>query len=1082
MTLKSNTLSSIQNGTTALVLGTDYTLANDVVTLKKEYLASLPEGITNLVFTFSAGNPQTLAITVSDSTPKNSVITPTTGSFDKKTSAQADVTTVLTLDGNTLSGIKNGTATLVAGTDYTVTGNIVAIKKSYLALQPVGLTSLEFTFSAGNPQTLAITVSDSTPKNSVITPAIGSFDKKTSAQADVTTVLTLDGNTLSGIKNGTATLVAGTDYTVTGNIVAIKKSYLALQPVGLTSLEFTFSAGNPQTLAITVSDSTPKNSVITPATGSFDKKISAQADVTTVLTLDGNTLSSIKNGTATLVPGTDYTVVNNAVSIKKEYLLNQPVGVMNLTFEFSAGAAQTLTITVTDSTPNNSDIGTTSANFDKNTSTQADVAVTLTLNGNTFTGIKNGDNVLIEGTDYTLNGNTVSIKKEYLANLSVGTINLAFQFSAGSPQVLAIAITDSTPIVEGPPVLQSAVAGNAEVNLIWTPVKGANGYKIYYSLVSGNFGTEAATVSSSVYSYDVKGLINGATYYLAVRSSLLEGEGLLSNELSATPKGAPGTPTNVTASAGDSQATVSFTPPLGNGGSDITRYDVLDAAGKIVGTGTSSPITVTGLSNGTAYSFIVKAVNSEGSSAASVSSNTVTPSAPATGGGDNPTPAPTPTPTPNTPSTPSTPSTSSSPSPVSTGVDIIVNGKVEKIGTAESTQVNNQTVTTISVDQSKLAEKLVNEGQGVVITIPVATSTDVAIGQLTGQMIKDMEQKQAVLELKTEQATYTLPAQQININAISSQFGPAVSLQDIKVQIEVDKSTPETMKIVENSAAKGQFTLVAPPLEFKVVATYGDKTIEISKFNAYVERTIAIPDGVDPNKITTGIVVDPDGTVRHVPTKLVVIDGKYFAKVNSLTNSTYSIVWHPIEFKDVANHWSKNAVNNMGSRMVIDGVGNGLFNPGQDITRAEFAAIVVRGLGLKLENSGTAFTDVQDSAWYSKAVQTAVSYNLINGFEDGTFRPTDKITREQAMNIIAKAMKITGLKDKLGAHAAATGAGSFTDAGQASEWAKSAIADSLQAGIVSGRSSTELAPKASITRAEVAAIIERLLQKSDLIQ
>ncbi|MFF2912676.1 X2-like carbohydrate binding domain-containing protein, partial [Paenibacillus sp. NPDC057934] len=778
----------------------------------------------------------------------------------------------------------------------------------------------------------------------------------------------------------------------------------------------------------------------------------------------------------------DYTVTGTTVAIKKSYLSAQAVGTTTLTFEFSAGVAQTLTIAVMDSTPNNSDIGPTSANFDKNTAAQADVAVTLTLNGNTFTGIKNGDNVLIEGTDYILSGSTVSIKKEYLAVQPVGTTNLAFQFSAGSPQVLAITITDSTPIVEGPPVLQSAVAGNTEVNLIWTPVKGSNGYKIYYSLVSGNFGSEAATVSSSVYSYDVKGLINGATYYFAVRSSLLEGDGSWSNELSATPKGEPGAPTNVTASAGDGQATVFFASPVGNGGSEITRYEVLDAAGKIVGTGTSSPITITGLINGTTYSFTVKAVNSEGSSAASVSSNAVTPSAPATGGGDNPTPTPTPTPnTPSTPSTPSTPRTSSSPNPVSTGVDIIVNGKVEKIGTAESTQVNNQTVTTISVDQSKLAEKLANEGQGVVITIPVVTSTDVAIGQLTGQMIKDMEQKQAVLELKTGQATYTLPAQQININSISNQFGSAVSLQDIKVQIEVEKSTPETLKIVENSAAKGQFTLVAPPLEFKVVATYGDKTIEISKFNAYVERTIAIPDGVDPNKITTGIVVDPDGTVRHVPTKFVVIDGEYFAKVNSLTNSTYSIVWHPMAFKDVANHWSKNAVNNMGSRMVIDGVGNGMFNPGQDITRAEFAAIVVRGLGLKLENGGTAFTDVQDSAWYSSVVQTAVSYNLINGFEDGTFRPTDKITREQAMNIIAKAMKITGLKDKLGAQAAATGAGSFTDAEQASEWAKSAIADSLQAGIVSGRSSIELAPKASITRAEVAAMIERLLQKSDLI-
>ncbi|NHN34292.1 S-layer homology domain-containing protein [Paenibacillus agricola] len=255
----------------------------------------------------------------------------------------------------------------------------------------------------------------------------------------------------------------------------------------------------------------------------------------------------------------------------------------------------------------------------------------------------------------------------------------------------------------------------------------------------------------------------------------------------------------------------------------------------------------------------------------------------------------------------------------------------------------------------------------------------------------------------------------------------------------------------------------------------------MSKFDAYVERTIAIPDGVDPSKITTGVVVEPDGTVRHVPTRIVMIDGKYYAKVNSLTNSTYSIVWHPLEFNDIAQHWAKDIVNDMGSRMIVSGVGNSLFNPDQDITRAEFAAIMTRGLGLKLENGVAPFMDVKATDWYSSAVHTAYTYSLLSGFEDGTFRPMDKITREQAMAIIAKAMKITDLKAKQTSKEAGALLSSFADANNASEWAKSSIAECLQAGIVSGRNSTQLAPKASITRAEVAAIIQRLLQKSELI-
>src|SRR5690606_22037509 len=216
--------------------------------------------------------------------------------------------------------------------------------------------------------------------------------------------------------------------------------------------------------------------------------------------------------------------------------------------------------------------------------------------------------------------------------------------------------------------------------------------------------------------------------------------------------------------------------------------------------------------------------------------------------------------------------------------------------------------------------------------------------------------------------------------------------------------------------------------------------------------------------------------VRHVPTKVIRIDGKYYSKINSLTNSTYTVGWHPLEFGDVANHWGKDTVNDMGSRMIIEGTGKGLYHPDRDITRAEFAAIIVRGLGLKLENETTPFSDVKASDWYISAVRTAYAYHLVGGFEDGTFRPNDKITREQAMVIISKAMTITNLKAKLPVQAADATLRPFVDAAEVSVWAQSSVADSVQAGIVSGRSGTALAPKDYMTRAEVATIIQGLLQ------
>jgi hypothetical protein len=102
---------------------------------------------------------------------------------------------------------------------------------------------------------LKVTITDTTPSSS-ISPATASFDKNTSKQADIAVTLTLNGNTLNGIYNGSTALVSGTDYTVSGSVVSISKSYLAKQAVGTTTLVFDFSAGIDPTLTITVSDST----------------------------------------------------------------------------------------------------------------------------------------------------------------------------------------------------------------------------------------------------------------------------------------------------------------------------------------------------------------------------------------------------------------------------------------------------------------------------------------------------------------------------------------------------------------------------------------------------------------------------------------------------------------------------------------------------------------------------------------------------------------------------------------------------------------------------------------------------------
>ncbi|WP_338554408.1 cadherin-like beta sandwich domain-containing protein [Paenibacillus sp. KS-LC4] len=522
---------------------------------------------------------------------------------------------------------------------------------------------------------------------------------------------------------------------------------------------------------------------------------------------------------------------------------------------------------------------------------------------------------------------------------------------------------------------------------------------------------------------------------------------------------APSAPASVTATSGNAQAVVSFTAPVNNGGSPVKGYEVTAMPGNITVSGISSPITVTGLTNGTRYTFTVKALNNAGSSDASVPSNEVTPTAPSSGGG----------------------STSNPSTPANTGVSIIINGVVYNMGSASTTNVNNRTVTTLSVNQEALNNRLAEEASGVIVTFPVNIQSDSLIVKLNGNHVKALEQKQALVKIQTGNVSYTLPIQQITGSAVIREQLLQTGLEQLEFQIELAALTPSRLAEVKAAAAKGGFELIGMPLDFTVKIVNGTTQQEIAQFSVYVERELAIPSTIDPKRITTAIVVEQDGSVRHIPTKIVQANSNYWAKIYSLTNSTYALIWNPVTFKDTAGHWAEQAINDMGSRLVISGIGGDRFNPNASITRAEFAAIMVRGLGLKLEAGASGFADVQASAWYNNAIRTAVAYKLINGFEDGTFRPNEPITREQATVIIAKAMVITGLKAGLPAGNADDILRPYADANEAAAWARSSLADSLQGGIISGRSGAQLAPQALITRAEIAVMVQRLLANSKLI-
>ena len=403
---------------------------------------------------------------------------------------------------------------------------------------------------------------------------------------------------------------------------------------------------------------------------------------------------------------------------------------------------------------------------------------------------------------------------------------------------------------------------------------------------------------------------------------------------------------------------------------------------------------------------------------------------------------------------------------------IIVDGVSYDIGTASS---QNGT-TTVTPGQAALIQHIESSAQGGKVEIPIALGSGAASGAagLVLKNVEDMAGKGMTLSVQVGNVSYNLPAASVDTSAVMDKLG-AKNPSDVSFTVTVTQLSDSDVTVQNGK-------LVLPPVKFAVTASYNGQNTEVSQFSGYVERVIAIPAGVDPTKITTAVVIDANGNERHIPTEVFVgSDGKYYAKINSLTNSVYVLVWHPMEFSDVTGHWAKDAVNDMGSRMVLNGVGNNCFEPDRDMTRAEFAATVVSALGLAPGTGTGSFSDVAPADWFCGYVETAAEYGLITGYPNGKFGPNDTITREQAMTMMARAMKITKLETSLTADKVLTLLAGYSDGASVSSYADDSIAACVSAGLVSGRPGNTIAPRENITRAEVAVVMERLLQKSNLI-
>ncbi len=175
-------------------------------------------------------------------------------------------------------------------------------------------------------------------------------------------------------------------------------------------------------------------------------------------------------------------------------------------------------------------------------------------------------------------------------------------------------------------------------------------------------------------------------------------------------------------------------------------------------------------------------------------------------------------------------------------------------------------------------------------------------------------------------------------------------------------------------------------------------------------------------------------------------------------------------FSDVpTTYWGYDAISSLSSQGIVSGYPDGTFKPDATITRAEFATMLVKALGLNTAGTTGQFTDVTADAWCYGSVNAAVYAGLVSGMGDHLFAPNAPITREQMAVMVTKAL---GSKAPA---VAGTELNAFSDSSAVSSWAVTGMEEAVKAGIVSGMTAGTLAPQANATRAQAAAMIYKLL-------
>lgn len=322
------------------------------------------------------------------------------------------------------------------------------------------------------------------------------------------------------------------------------------------------------------------------------------------------------------------------------------------------------------------------------------------------------------------------------------------------------------------------------------------------------------------------------------------------------------------------------------------------------------------------------------------------------------------------------------------------------------------------------------------------------------------------LELKQDGVMVQLPSALLKA---LRQLVPAEQAKDAVISFKLEEVGSQTAaSLVAKAAAVEKAKLKQGSKMYALdlnVRTKDGKAYKLEHFIAPV--TIAFPvDSVIHGKLAGIYHISDQGQLKYAGGKLV--NGLLTAEVSQL--SYYAVLEYDKSFADLVGHWAEQAINELAAKHIVNGTSDTIFSPSQQLTRAQFAAMLVRALGLE-STQDTAFTDVDGDAWYASAVAAAYQHGLVNGRGKGTFAPNEAITREELAVMLYRAYGTKGNASP------SPEAPDLKDRKQISSWALQEVNEALALGLMKGHANGTFTPQAKTTRAESAQALLNLLDR-----